>query len=453
MRDKVIKTIKKHTLIENGSKILVGLSGGADSVALTHVLCSLKDELGIEVYTAHLNHGIRGEEALRDERFAVEFSNRMGAVCFVKRVNIKEMSNGVSEELLGREQRYSFFEELCHSHGIDAVATAHNKNDNAETLLMNFMRGSSIKGLSGIPYKRDNIIRPLLDVSREEIENYCKENGLSYVTDSTNLHEDYTRNKIRLSLIPMIKEEFNPSFISTVSENSELFKQDCDFIESAAMSEYKNAVSNNSVSVEKLNAMAPSISRRIIYKMICDECGGREDISSKYIRAVLSLAKSQKSGKSVDICGGVCAAVEYDRLIIRKKENIRADFEYIIPLEEEIYIKEADLYIKAVAASKKEGECFSIPENAVIKVRNRRSGDIFFPSGMQGRKKLKEYFSDEKIPVSMRDKVCIMTFDDEIGYIVGKRRDRRFSFKERGIKVEYRYGNGAPELNNRNRLE
>lgn len=437
MLRKIRATIKANNLIKQGDSILIGLSGGADSVALTHALAQVKDELGIKLFTAHLNHGIRGDEAFLDEQFAAEFSKKLGIECFIKRVKIKEMAKGVSEELLGREERYSFFDELCKKHNINLIATAHNQNDNAETILMNLMRGATLRGLSGIPYQRSNIIRPLLDVSRNEIERYCATNNLHYVTDSTNLCEDYTRNKIRHSLLPLIEDKFNPNFISTLAENAAYFKEDNDLLQKLADDEYNKSVEDNCVAVSHLISLHDSISRRVIYKMIATAIGHSCNVSSKYVDAVLSLAKKQISGKSVDVSSGFEAIIEYDKLIIKEKSTQKTDFQYTLPLCQQIYVKEADLYIVALPAPINNGECFTIPQNAVIKVRNRRSGDVFFPSGMTGRKKVKDYFTDAKIPLTIRDKVCIITFDDEIGYIVGKRRDRRFDFDKQGIKILY----------------
>ncbi len=436
--NRVLRTIKEHSLIKSGSKVLVALSGGADSVALTHILHSISKELGITLYCAHLNHGIRGEEALRDEKFAAEFSKSLGIECFIKRVDIPKISNGISEELIGRNERYKFFDELCKSNNISYVATAHNKNDNAETMLMNFMRGATLGGLSGIPYKRGNIIRPILDISREEIEEYCKKNSLGYVTDSTNLEEDYTRNKIRLSLIPKIQKEFNPSFVSTITSNAQYISDDNDYIEEVVQNEYNNNVKNGKVSIKYITSLHNSIQRRIIYKMICQAYGCNYDVSSKYIEAVYNLIVSKSSGKSVDLGNNVKACIEYDTLIISKDTNTSAEFEYILPIGEEVYVKEAGIYIKAIYTDSDSGDCFSIPQNTVIKVRNRRNGDVFFPCGMNGSKKIKQYFTDEKIPLSQRNKICIITFNNEIGYILGKRRDRRFDFKNSGIKLLYR---------------
>ena len=201
--NKVKQTIKRYDLIKEGDSVLVGLSGGADSVALCHILHTM----GINIVAAHLNHNIRGEEAKRDEEFAKTFAKKLGVRFVSKSVNVRELAKntGMSDEMAGREARYAFFDDVCKSYGLTKIATAHNRNDRAETILMNLMRGSTMSGLSGIPYKRDNIIRPILDLTRAEIESYCDSMGLLYVTDSTNAADDYTRNKIRHKLLPLIE--------------------------------------------------------------------------------------------------------------------------------------------------------------------------------------------------------------------------------------------------------
>ena len=279
--DKALDFIKKNELIKYGDKILVGLSGGADSVCLTHILYTLGERMGLTLYTAHLNHGIRGAEAERDEMFAEEFSRQLGIECFVKHADVKSCARltGESEELCGRRLRYEFFDELCEKHGIDKIATAHNKNDNAETILMNFIRGSSLAGLCGIPVRRDNIIRPVLCLTRDEITEYIDKNNLKYVTDSTNLEEVYTRNKIRRRLMPEIESDFNPNFISAVVRNSENLQKDRELLDALANEAYEKCGND----IELLGKQHIYVRHRIIYKML-GECIA--DMSSVYVDAV-----------------------------------------------------------------------------------------------------------------------------------------------------------------------
>lgn len=435
------QTITEYNLFDKGDKVLIGLSGGADSVCLTHALWRLKEELGIELYTAHLNHGIRGAEALRDERFACEFSDKLGIRCFTKTVKIPEISSktGESEESTGRKIRYSFFDELCKAYSIDKIATAHNKNDSAETIIMNFMRGSALAGLCGIPCKRGNITRPLINVRREDIETYCKENSLEHVTDSTNLTDDYTRNKIRHILIPLIRKEFNPNFINTVTDNSQMIYEDSAYIDSLADKVFTNAVENDEIQISKLLPLNISIARRVIRRMLKNVYGGLNNISSVYIDDILKLCEKH-TGKSINLPDGVTARSEYGRLIISRDESTGAKaFEYKIKCGETVSIREINKSVTVLPADKriKDGSIYLGCEGTEeIVVRNRRCGDKFFPYGMEGSKKIKEFFIDKKIPKKDRDLIPIVEINGKIAS-VGDRIDRNFIFRSNGIKIEF----------------
>ena len=438
MLKKIRNTINKQRLIEKGDKILIGLSGGADSVCLTHALHSLSSELGIEIVAAHVNHMIRGAEAERDADFAAEYSASLGIECVSTVVNIPEIAakSGISEETAGRCARYRFFSETLEKYGFNKIATAHNLNDSAETITMNFMRGSALSGLSGIPYKRENIIRPLLDVSREEIESYCKENNLRYVTDSTNSEDKYTRNKIRHILIPLIEKEFNPDFMTTATRNAGIIKAEEDYIAAAADEKYRDVVNGGAADIGRLLRCHIAVSRRIIRNMIGD-CIGINDISSEFVDKILALAEKNKSGLNINLPGGAVACVEYGRLIIEKPETT-TEYEYTLPLNTDVYIAEAGITLRAERANGRSNDgaqYFSGIDTDNLIVRSRRNGDYFYPSGMNGRKKLKDYFIDEKIPRRERDKTPVIVSDGAIVYIVGRRRDRRFDFMGDGIKI------------------
>ena len=205
--------IEKYKFLSGGDSVIIALSGGADSVTLLSVLNSLKEKYNLKLYAAHLNHGIRGEEADNDEKFCKILCENYNVQLFVKHIDVPKLcaEQKISAELCGRNERYKFFDEL--SAKLNAkVATAHTASDNAETLLFNLCRGSSLAGAAAIPPKRGNIIRPLITLTRNEIESYCAENSLSYVTDSTNMSDSYTRNKIRHKVIPALKE-VNPQIV------------------------------------------------------------------------------------------------------------------------------------------------------------------------------------------------------------------------------------------------
>jgi tRNA(Ile)-lysidine synthase len=432
MLNKVRNTIKKYGLLKKGDGVLIGLSGGADSVSLTHALHALSDELGIHLYTAHMNHCLRGEMADSDEKFAVEFSEKLGIKCITEHKNVRAYAekNGVSEEMAGRELRYAFFEYACEKYGLNKIATAHNKNDNAETILMNFMRGSGLSGLCGIPCKRDKIIRPLIDVSRDEIEEYCRSNNLQYVTDSTNHEMIYTRNKIRLDLIPKIQNEFNSGFIDTVTKNASFISETVDFMNSQA-DLILTKMNNGSLPIEALNCHT-AVKRIVILNML--KAAGINDITAEYVEAVLRLVDTNHSGKLINLPAGNIAEIQYGHLYIGKPPEKALPFEYKIRPGEKVLIEELGIEIEAEFA--RGGDVFKADENSTLVIRNRRNGDYFYPIGMEGKKKLKDYFIDCKIPRDERDKIGIFTIDDEIAWIVGKRRDRRFTADSIGIRLK-----------------
>lgn len=440
MTDKVYETIKEYGLIEKGDKILIGLSGGADSVCLTHILYMLREKLGITIHTAHMNHNIRGNEADRDAEFARKYSEALGIPFVLHSENVTEYAeqNGMSEEMAGRELRYAFFNKFLKENGFSKIATAHNRNDNAETVVMNFMRGSGIKGMCGIPYKRGNIIRPILDISRDEIENYCKKNNLEYVLDSTNAEKIYTRNKIRLEIIPKIQAEFNPNFINTVSDNARLLRADAEFIADAAEEAYAKTVRNGRVDITYLLSQPFAVSSRIILKMVSEASGGISDFSADFVYKITELAKKGKSGSKIELPGKIEAVIEYKVLYIGRNEEV-SEFEYPVKIGESVYIAEIGKTLKIEYVTEKNGSgfYFAADENDELKIRNRRAGDVFFPTGMDGRKKVKDLFVDLKLTRAQRSRAEIVTINGEIAGIIGKRYDKRFVFKEKGIKITF----------------
>lgn len=444
--EKMIREIencmKSHGWNDSAS-ILVGLSGGADSVALTHSLNALSKKYGFRLYAAHVHHGLRGETADRDENFSKCFAESLGIRFFSLRSDVRKIAaeSGISEELAGRQVRYDFFERLCNEYSIERIATAHHKNDNAETILMNFMRGSGISGLCGIPYERGRIIRPLLDVRRDQIEKYCDENGLEYVTDETNMENIYTRNKIRHILIPEIEKLFNPSFIDTVTKNAVILNSDEDYLLQECENAYKSCVDGKKADTVKLGGLHNAILTRVIRKMVDETCG-KADVPSSVINSIAEMVRKNITGGRIDVARGIYARIEYNRLIFDEYTEECADFEYELEIGAEKYIPELGYTVSVEKADvrEKDGcEYFTVPDGALIKMRNRRGGDKFVPLGMKGTKKLKDFMIDEKIPRNDRSRVGILTIDENIAWIVGYRRDDRYKFKKNGIKIKIIY--------------
>ena len=244
LEEKVLDTIKKYNLIKENDTIVIGVSGGPDSMTLLNVLYSLKEVLKINIVVAHINHMLR-KEADSETEYVQKFCENINIECFVKRADINNISKQkkVSTELAGREERYNFFEYVAKKVGATKIATAHTANDNAETVLMNLMGGSSTSGLKGIEAIRDErYIRPIIECTRTEIENYCEEKKLNPKYDKSNEENVYTRNKIRNKLIPYIQKEFNPNIIETINRLSKIVSKDEEFFHKIVEKEYSNII-------------------------------------------------------------------------------------------------------------------------------------------------------------------------------------------------------------------
>lgn len=232
LKEQVIDTIKKYNLIKENDSIVIGVSGGPDSICLLHVLNEIKNELNFKIYVAHINHMIR-EEADEETEYVKEFCKNLGIECYIKRIDVVKIANNLKRgtEETGRQIRYEFFNEVLEKTNSNKIATAHNNNDKVETILMNILRGSGTSGLKGIEPIRDNkYIRPLINTSREEIEEYCETNKLEPRIDKSNNENIYTRNKIRNVVIPYIKKEFNPNILKTINRLSEVANEENEYL-------------------------------------------------------------------------------------------------------------------------------------------------------------------------------------------------------------------------------
>lgn len=430
----VQNTIKEHNLICPGDRILAALSGGSDSVTLLYILHKLSKQMNFYLAAAHVNHCLRST-AQRDMEFSENLCNQLGIPFYSKTCDVKSgaKKNKMSEELYARNVRYSFFSSL----GFDKIATAHNKNDSAETILFHFIRGCSINGLCGIPYKRDNIIRPLLDVKKDDIENFCIENGYKYVTDETNFQPIYSRNIIRLELIPEIEDKLNKGFTNVITSNAELFREDDKFLEKLAEDEYKIPLT-----AKKINALPSPVCRRLIQLHFKKSAGTSENLSSLFIKDIIELCKKNKTGQSISLPCGYEARTEYGNLIIAKKEN-KTDFEYNIYPNQLLKIPETGKTI--IIYESPDGD-IHLESTDGLTVRNRRKGDIFYPEKMTGKKKLSDYFTDKKIPRLKRSDILLLAKDGEIVSVIGMRNDRRFTDSAKpAYKIEIKEDNNAEQ--------
>jgi tRNA(Ile)-lysidine synthase len=304
MKNKVINTIKKYNLINANDKVILGVSGGPDSLFMLDILNKIKDEFKFEIVVAHFNHMIR-EEANDDENFVVEFCKKIGVKCYTKRIDVKEFANTkkIGTEEAGRILRYSFFEEVLKKENANKIAIAHNKNDKVETIIMNTLRGSGISGLKGIEAIRDNkYIRPIIEIDRCDIEKYCEENKLNPRIDKTNFENTYTRNKIRNVVIPYIKQEFNPNIIETITRLSEVISEEDEYLKKKVKEEYeKIIIAENKdeiiLDLKKFNKGENALKKRIIIYAISKLKGSSQGIEKIHIEDIVKLCNKNIGNK------------------------------------------------------------------------------------------------------------------------------------------------------------
>lgn len=458
--DTVQRTIRKHNMLAPGDSVLVGLSGGADSVCLLHCLASLKKRLGIQLYAAHLNHGIRGKEADGDQHFAQNLCEKLDVPFYTEKVDVPALakSEGVSEETAGRLARYRYFARLCHEHNITKTATAHNQNDQAETVLMRIIRGTGTDGMSGIRYcRRDGVIRPLLDVKRADIEEYCTANGLSYCTDSTNNEESYTRNRIRKKLIPMLAEEFNPNITETLAVLSQNVSQDAEFINGYTSRLYKR-INNPApkkkpvvLDIQTLKMVDESIRTRLIRLAITDAMGREYKPERTHITAINELI-DKETGTEINLPRGLTAAVKYGWLAFetdsdREKLRERIQDNLSVEVSSEGIYKFGNYTITLETADggkPKKGQLKldydKIKDMMPLVIRNRKDGDRFSVFKDGRNKKLKSFMIDEKIPADERNGIPLLCSGNNVIAVIGRRAAEPYKADKntkRGLVITY----------------
>lgn len=304
LEEQILKTIKKYQLIDSGDNIVIGVSGGPDSIALLTVLNKYKKDLNINIVVAHINHMIRSV-ADEETKYVEEYCKKLNIEIYVKKVSVIELSqdNKIGTEEMGRKIRYEFFEEVLEKTNSNKIVTAHNLNDNAETVLMNILRGTSITGLKGIEKKRDNkFIRPLIECDRKDIEEYCEKNNLNPKYDESNKENIYTRNKVRNLLIPYIEKEFNPNIISTINRLSDLATKENDFIEEIVENEYEKIFVEERegiilLDLKKFNLLNDVIKSRIIMYTINKVLGNVQGIEKIHIEDIIKMCKKNIGNK------------------------------------------------------------------------------------------------------------------------------------------------------------
>lgn len=308
MRDKVLNTINKYNLINDGDRIVLGVSGGPDSIAMLNILNDIKNDknlhMNFDIIVAHVNHMIR-EEAIDDQRFVENFCKKIGVSFYAKSIDVQKIANNkkIGTEEAGRNARYEFFDEILEKENANKIAIAHNKNDKIETIIMNMLRGSGIAGLKGIePIKNNKYIRPLIECERFEIEEYCAKNGIEPRIDKTNFENVYTRNKVRNIVIPFIKQEFNPNIIQTMDRLSDLVKEEDEYLEKLVETKYNDYVEQEDkgqiiMNLKDFNKEEKVIKSRLLLYTISRLLGTTKGIEKIHIEDIIKLCEKNIGNK------------------------------------------------------------------------------------------------------------------------------------------------------------
>ncbi|HHV78535.1 MAG TPA: tRNA lysidine(34) synthetase TilS [Firmicutes bacterium] len=446
---KVRKTIEKYQMLQKGDRVLVGVSGGPDSIALLHILSQLRDEYELNLYVAHLNHLIR-PDAESDAEYVRQFALKLGAAFVMERCDVRQLGKrlGVGEEVAGRMARYGFFYRAAKENGCTRIALGHNMDDQAETVLMRLIRGAGTEGLGGIPPVRGKIVRPLIETPRSDIEAYCRSWNLDTRLDITNLEEVYFRNRIRRQLIPLLQSEYNPNISRILARTAELMREENAYMSAIARKKYfEIAVEATGSVVLPANALAQlelPIRRRVV-RFAVSRAGGPPFLDFHHVSEILAALEKEGRKWRLMLPGKSCVWRDGDELIFSG-----IGFAHVSKAEEPLAVRLeipgttkipwANCTISAIIVPR-EALGNQPLENELARVayldynslemplvaRARRKGDRMQPLGMSGSKKLGDIFREKKTESESRDRVPIITTaSGKIVWVVEHTLDDRF---------------------------
>lgn len=413
----ILKLNKKYNLIENSDTIVVGFSGGPDSVFLVEMLKKLQYFFNFKIYLVHINHLLRGEDADSDENFSFEYAKKNNLEIFIKRIPVKEIAKEVGKTLeeVGREERYKFFSEIYEKVGANKIATAHNKDDQIETFLFRLIRGTSLQGLEGIKIKNNNIIRPISEIYKKDILEYLNKNEIQYKIDKTNFENEFTRNSIRLNLIPFIEERYNIKFKDKIFSLIEEIREN-NQNNSLNLSNYTD--SENRIILEKIKFLSDFDKKKLLSLFLNQK---NIEVNRNKIDEINSLIKSNGT-KKIDLDKSYRIVKDYTHLYIEEKKENFTIVNRVVKLKipsEQIFddFKISVNILKNLDIPKKKNQyLLDALYNDIIEVRYRKEGDRIFLDEKHS-KKIKEVFIDQKISKDTRDRLPIFLYNNKIFWI------------------------------------
>jgi tRNA(Ile)-lysidine synthase len=467
MIKKVKKAIEEYGMLDIGDRIVVAISGGQDSVALLKVLEMISCEYRLILIAAHLNHGIRGDDANREEQFVRQFSQNIGIELECGKVHVPSLKRGTGKSIedIGREERYRFLRRVAQKYGAQKIALGHHLHDQAETVIMNFLRGSGACGLKGmLPVRDDMFIRPLLGINRKEILDFLNEQQISFMVDSSNKSKLYLRNRIRHGLIPELKTGYNPRLEENLNIMAEIFRLEDDYMKAVVgklLTDWGVKRFDEEIRIKRsdLRSQHPAVQNRIIKTLLEKISPSGKGIGYVHVRAVINLGNSDKSAGQVNLPSKIHVRCEYDWLCFDRQTKKGISFQamdrmdrnetlkglfYSISIPDTVYIQELDMTMMFSLVQLPK-EIISAEPNVAymdyekiippLVVRTIRSGDRIQPLGMRGTKKLKSYFVDTKVPQRKRNKIPLVVDAHSIIWISGMRLSERVKITNKSRKI------------------
>ena len=432
----VSRFARANDLFHRGDSVLAAVSGGVDSVVMLDVLAFIADEWGLVLRIVHINHLLRGRESDADENFVRALAERYGIPISVERVETKKFAatKKLSTQEAARELRYEFFFRMLTSCKAQSVATAHTANDNAETMLMNLLRGTGIDGVAGIPIRRNenSIVRPLLSVSRQEIAAYAKQKKLAFREDSSNASDKYSRNYLRRNIIPLLEKRINPSLIRTMSQSSAVFRNCAEYLDGQVRRAFSAAAAEKNdgvfLGVDALMNEHPYIRQMVIHSLFL---GKGIELSFDRIAALLALIDAEK-GSRADCGNGWVAEKESGQIFIFQSGTL-APFSYLLNSEGTLKGGSFSLSVEKCGRIPNKLTAHTSTEEYVdarkvrfpLRVRSWKEGDAFVPLGMRSRKKVSDLFVDMKISRVRKEAIPIVESNGDILWVAGCRLDDR----------------------------
>ncbi len=438
---KIKETIAKYHMLSRGDRVLIAVSGGPDSVCLLHVLCELREEFNLRLEVAHVQHGIRGEEAREDARFVAEMAARLGLPFHLKELNLPRLKAERGKgnlEAMAREARYGFFAEVAEKRRIQKIALGHTRDDQVETLLMWLLRGSGRKGLGGMaPVLKDEdarmkaeVIRPLIESSREEVVAYLASKRVKYCTDRTNADTGLLRNWLRLELLPQLRGKFGSDLYERLAHLADLMRDEEEVLRGLTESLLGKITNEGDLLREALVEQPKATQRRLVRLWLEEKLGSLRGVEFEHVEEILRLISSGPPQGRVAIPKGREVVRRYERVRLEKKIRTRraACYSYELLVGGEVAIPDAGVKIESEACAtpvdlppvdSKEVVLDRAVLPANLTVRNFRNGDRFRPLGMRGHKKLKDLFIEKKAPLEVRATLPLLLAGDEILWIPG----------------------------------